>query len=79
MLSASVPHEVKQISSGVGAETSPHALARLVERGARFATPAMHARGVAEARAEERQHRVEHLRSHRGGRGVIEIDGLGHG
>ena len=78
MLSASVPHEVNTISSGGGAETSGDALARLVERGARFAAPPMDAGRVAEARPEEGQHRVEDLLAHRRGRGVVEVDGLRH-
>ena len=78
MLSASVPPEVKQISSAMRAETSGDALAGLVERGAGVAAPAVDARGVAEARAEERQHRLEHLGAHRRRRGVVEVDGLRH-
>src|SRR5688500_3027465 len=56
---------------GVRAQTSGHALARLVQRGARLAPPSMGARRVAEARSEERLHRLEHLRTNRRGRGVI--------
>ena len=60
------------------AKTSGDALARLVERGARFAPPPMDAGGVAEARPEEGQHRGEDLLADRRGRGVIEIDWLRH-
>ncbi|OYV65739.1 MAG: hypothetical protein B7Z72_12070 [Gemmatimonadetes bacterium 21-71-4] len=51
---------------GVRAEAAGHALARLIQGGARLAAPAMHAGGVAEPRAVERPHGVEHLRAHRG-------------
>jgi hypothetical protein len=59
-------------------KTSTHTLARLVERGARFAPPPVHARRVAEARPEEGLHRGEHLLADGGGGGVVEVDWLWH-
>ena len=74
MLSASVPHEVKTISSADAPRHRRDALARLVERRARFATPPVHARRVAEARPEEGLHRGEHLLADGGRGGVVEVD-----
>src|SRR5581483_11745405 len=63
---------------GLGAETSGHALAGLVERGARLTPPAVRAGWIAEAGAVERLHRLAHLRAHRGGGGVVEVNGGRH-
>ena len=63
---------------GVGAETGGDALARLVERCPRLAPPPVHTRRIAEARPEERAHRVEDLGAHRRRRRMVEIDGGRH-
>jgi hypothetical protein len=77
MLSASVPPDVKHTSSGAGPEGGAEPLARLVERRAGLAPPAVQARRVAEARPVERIHRRAHFRAHRRGRGVVQVDGVG--
>src|SRR5260221_14768583 len=56
------------------AEAPGNALARFVERSARFASPTVRARRVSETRTEERPHHFEDLVADRSCRCVIEIN-----
>ena len=77
-LSASVPPDVKQISSAAAPKQSRDPLPSFVERGASVAPPLMDAGRIPEARPEERQHRLEHLGSHGCSGGVVEKYGIRH-
>ena len=62
-----------------GAERRGDGPLGLFHGGSRRAPEAMGGRGIPEALPEEGQHRLEHFRADRGGRGIVEIDQtLGH-
>ena len=61
-----------------GPEAAGDPLAGLIERRARFPSPAVRAARVAEAESQKGHHRVDDLGANRGGGGVVEVEGIRH-